>query len=153
MAIRAFLCRWTESQNGEFVAIENPIDQYLNDVSLSDPSVVGINFYARLSQAKRPNRLYMLKIIRGNLTTQEWNSIGAITGVRMSPAFKFSTPVSAVPTNVRSAIRSALDSVGCPRSVYDSAPTVGAFLRNLTAELNPDRVGFGGWELSDDEWA
>jgi hypothetical protein len=153
MTIRAFLCQWTETATPDGgLFIDNPIDTALNDVTLSAP-VVGVNFYARLSLAKRPDRLYMLKIMRGNLTDAEWTFIDNIGGVQMLPAGSFDRATSTLNNPTKNRIYTALDSMGIARTVFDSAATIGGFLRNLTAELDPSRVGFGPWELLAAEWA
>lgn len=153
MKIRVFLCQWTEVVTEGQVSIENPIDTALSDVRLSDPLIIGRNFYARVSQAKRPDKLYMIKVMRGDLADAEWTFIDNIGGVQMVPPTSFDAPVSSFNTPTRNRIYSALDSLGIPRTIFASASSVGGFLRNLTAELDPARVGFDDWELLTTEWA
>lgn len=152
MAIRVFLCPWSEQQTAEGLEIDNPIDAYLRDKPLSAPAI-GINYYARLSQAHRPDKLYMLKAMRGNITAAEWTTLDDLPGVRMVPPGAFNKATSSIGNSVRNQIYQAMDALGVPRSVYDSAATLGGFLRNLLNELDPGVVSFGPWELEPNEWA
>lgn len=152
MAIRVFACLWTEQQQGSTLYITNPIDDHLTDVSLSAP-VVGQNYYARLSQAKRPDKLFMLKVMRGNLQPAEWDTLAALPNTQMVPAGAFDRTINSVPASIRNRVYQMLDALGVPRTVWTSAATVGGFLRNLLIELNSEQSGFGQWELDAAEWA
>ena len=154
MAVRAFLCPWTEQAlPGGGLHIRNPISDYFENVSLSDASAVFNYFYARMSAARRPDKLYMITAIRGNLTSAEWTAIDAIAGVHMMPPGAFDKNVSSLNSPTRNKIYTALDSLGVPRTALDSAATVGGFLRNVLAELDPGNVSFGAWEMLPAEWA
>lgn len=152
MAIRVFLCLWSEEQNGDLLYIKDPIDEALNNTSLSAP-VVAMNYFARLSLAKRPDRQYMIKVMRGNLTADEWTSIGGIAGVRAVPPFRFDKQTSSIASSTKTKIYQALDNLGIPRTTFDSSATMGGFLRNMLHELDDQQSGFGAMELAADEWA
>ena len=152
MAIRVFLNRWTEQQDGDLLYIKDPIDDYLNDVSLSAP-VVSMNCYARIALSKRPDRVYLIKVMRGNLQEAEWTELGNLTGVKAVPPFRFNAPTTNVSTSMRNRIFQALDALGIPRTTFTSAPTIGNFLRNLLTELDGGARDFGSMELEVDEWA
>lgn len=152
MAIRVFLCTWTEQQDGEVLYIKDPIDEALNDTSLSAP-VVSLNYFGRLSLARRPDKSYLLKIMRGNLTEAEWSNIGQIPGVRAVPPFRFDKSTSTIGGATKAKIYQGLDALGIPRSTFDSASTMGGFLRNMLREIDDQQAGFGDIELSADEWA
>ena len=151
MAIRVFINQWTEQQDGDLLYIKDPIDDYLNDVSLSAP-VVSQNHFARIALNRRPDRLYLIKVMRGNLADAEWATLGNLQGVRMVPPGKFDDPISSIRNPVKNQIYTALDSMGIPRTTFDSAATIGGFLRNLLTELGGDATGFGAWELDAAEW-
>jgi len=152
MAIRVFVNRWTEQEDGGILYIKDPIDDYLADISLSEP-VVGINYYARISLNKRPDRVYLIKVMRGNLTETEWTELGNLTGVRAIPPFRFDKLTSTINTSTKNKIYQALDALGIPRTTFDSAATMGGFLRNMLTELGGDSTGYGSYELEPAEWA
>lgn len=152
MAIRVFFNRWAEEASGGLLYIKDPIDEYLANVSLSAP-VESINFHARIALNKRPDRVYLVKAMRGNLTTAEWDSLAAVPGVLMVPPGRFDDPVSSLKNPVKTKIYAALDNLGIPRSTFDSAASIGGFLRNVLLELNGADSGFGAWESDPAEWA
>lgn len=152
MAIRIFINQWTEQQDGGLLYIKDPIDDYLNNVSLSAP-VESANYYARLSLNKKPDRAYLIKAMRGNLTEAEWTTLDNLPGVIMVPPGRFDDPISTVKNPVKTKIYTALDGMGIPRTVFDSAATIGGFFRNLLTELGGSSTGFGSWELLPAEWA
>ena len=152
MAIRVFINRWTEQQLEDGLYIKDPIDDYLDTVQLSAP-VVGMNYYAKISLNKRPDRNYLIKVMRGNITESEWTSLDNLPGVIMIPPARFDDPISGVKNPVKTKIYAALDSMGIPRSVFDSAATIGGFIRNMLTELGGDASGFGAWELEPADWA
>lgn len=153
MAIRVFFCPWSEQQTPEGLYIDNPIDAYLRDRTLSDPQTVGINYYARFSLAHRPDKSYMVKVMRGNLQPAEWTALDDLPSVRMMPPGAFDKTTASLSNQVKNQIYQALDALGVPRTVFDSAATVGGFLRNVLAELDPSAVSFGAWELEPNKWA
>jgi len=153
MTIRVFINTWTEQALPDGgLYIKDPIDTYLNDISLSAP-VVGMNYYARISLNKRPDRVYLIKAMRGNITEAEWTTLDNLPGVIMVPPGKFDDPIGSVKNPVKTKIYTALDSMGIPRTVFDSAATIGGFLRNMLAELGGEDNSFGAWELDPAEWA
>lgn len=152
MAIRVFLCQWTEQQTADGLDIDNPIDAYLRDRTLS-AQVVGANYYARIALTKRPDKLYMLKAMRGDLTAAEWATLAGLPGVRMVPPGSFDKLTSSFNNPTRNQINTSLDALGVPRTAFTSAATVGGFLRNVLAELDSDNVSFGAWEKLPGEWA
>lgn len=152
MAIRVFINQWTEQASGGLLYIKDPIDDYLADVSLSAP-VVSVNFHAKIALSKRPDRVYLVKAMRGNLTDAEWTTLGGIPGVIAVPPGRFDDPVSSFNNPTKNKIYTALDSMGIPRSTFDSASSIGGFLRNLLTELGGADSGFGTWELNAAEWA
>ncbi len=152
MAIRVFLNVWTEQQNGNLAHIKEPIDAALANVALSAP-VESSNYYGRRALNHRPDKLYLVKVMWGNLTAAEWDGINAIQGVKMLPPMPFNTPVSSIPNNLKNKIVSVLDGLGIPNTVYTSASTIGGALRNILAEMNSEDESFGDAELSPDEWA
>ena len=152
MAIRVFINRWNERQDGDLLYINDPIDDYLNNISLSAP-VVSLNFYARISLNKRPDRVYLIKAMRGNITDAEWTALDNLPDVIMVPPGRFDDPIGTVKTPVKTKIYTALDGMGIPRTVFDSAATIGGFLRNLLTELGGADTSFGAWELYPTEWA
>ncbi len=152
MAIRVFINRWAEEQNGELLQINDPIDAYLRNVSLSAP-VVSQNYYAMIGLNKRPNRVYLIKIMRGNLTQAEWDNLGTVSNVRAVPAFRFNKQTSTINTPIKNKIYQALDELGIPLTTFDSAATFGGFLRNVLKELDETRTGFGTLETAQEEWA
>lgn len=152
MAIRVFLNKWAESPNGSNIQIKDPIDEYLNSVSLSAP-VVSLNHYAKMSLSNRPDRAYNIKVMRGDLTAAEWATLGGLAGVIAVPPGRFDDAISTIKTPVKTKIYSALDGLGIPRSAFDSAATIGGFIRNMLTELGGQQSGFGQWELLPAEWA
>lgn len=152
MAIRVFINQWTEQESGGLVHISDPIDAYLANVSLS-ADVESVNYYARISLNKRPDRLYLIKAMRGNLTAAEWAALDDLPGVLMVPPGKFDDPISSIKNAVKTKIYAALDSMGIPRTTFDSAATIGGFLRNMLAELGGADTSFGAYELDAAEWA
>ena len=152
MAIRVFINRWVEEPQGDLLYIKDPIDTYLNDISLSAP-VVSRNYYARISLNKRPDRVYLVKVMRGNLTQAEWDSLGALSDVRAVPAFRFDKLTSTINTATKNKIYQALDALGIPRTTFDSSATFGGFLRNVLAEMDGGDTDFGTAELAPEEWA
>lgn len=152
MAIRLFLNVWTEEQQGDILYIKDPIDEALANVSLSAP-VESTNYYGRISLNHRPDKLYMVKVMRGNLTNAEWDQINAIPGVRMFPPMPFNTPVENIKPSLKTKLLNVFDAMGIPRTVYNSAPTVGNALRNILAEMNSQEESFGDAELAPDDWA
>ena len=153
MAIRVFINQWTEQDVGNgSLHIKDPIDDYLNSTSLSAP-VVSMNYFAPIALNNRPQRVYLIKVMRGNLATTEWDTLDALPGVIMVPPGRFDDPISTVKTPVRNNIYAALDSLAIPRTTFDSAATIGEFLRNLLTDLGADATGFGEWELEAAEWA
>lgn len=154
MAIRVFLNQWTEVPLGDGrVYIKDPIDEYLTNVSLSDPLTFMQNFHGSFGLTNRPDRVYLLKVIQGNLTDAEWATLAALPGVRAVPPGAFDKTISSINNPTKNKIYAVLDSLGIPRSVFDSAPTVGSFLRNVLTELNGGAVSFGPLELASAEWA
>jgi hypothetical protein len=152
MAIRVFINRWAEQQDGDTLYIKDPIDDYLNDISLSAP-VESTNYYARISLNRRPDRVYLIKVMRGDLTQAEWDSLGALTGVRAVPAFRFDKLTSTVNTSTKNKIYQVLDALGIPRTTFDSSATFGGFLRNVLKELDETQESFGTIETLPEEWA
>jgi hypothetical protein len=152
MAIRVFINRWAEQQDGDTLFINDPIDDYLNNISLSAP-VDSHNYYARISLNNRPDRVYLIKVMRGNLTAAEWASFDALTGVRAVPAVRFDRATSTITTTMRNKIYQALDALGIPRTTYTSSATFGGFLRNVLHELDTSAEGFGAIENLPNEWA
>lgn len=152
MAIRVFLNQWTEQASGGLLYIKDPIDDYLADVSLSAP-VESVNFHAKIALSKRPDRVYLVKVMRGNLTAAEWTSLAALPGVVMLPPGRFDDPISSFNNPTKNKIYTALDGLGIPRTTLDSAASIGGFLRNVLTELDGSDSGFGAWELNAAEWA
>ena len=152
MAIRVFLNRWVEEPQGDQLYIKDPIDDYLANISLSAP-VDSSNFYARIALSKRPDRVYLIKVMRGDLTLAEWDSLGALTGVRAVPAFRVDKLTSTVNTSTKNKIYQVLDQLGIPRTTFDSSATFGGFLRNVLKELDETAEGFGVIETLPEEWA
>lgn len=152
MSIRVFLMPWSETVVSGGIDISNPISDYLANVSLSAP-VVSIDFYARRSLNTRPDKAYLVKVMRGNVQAAEWDALDALPGVQMLPPGAFDKTVASLNNPTRNRIYTALDGMGVPRSTLDSAATIGGFLRNVLAELDPANVGFGAWELEAAEWA
>lgn len=153
MAIRVFINQWTEFPSGGLVHIKDPIDAYLADVSLSAP-VVGQNFHANISPGtKRPDRAYLVKVMRGDLAAAEWDMLAGLPDVRMVPPKVLGTLVSALNTPARNAIYAVIDPLGIPRTTLTAAATLGDFLHNVLAELGSGYASFGTWELLDAEWA
>lgn len=153
MAIRVFVNRWTESPSGSNIQITDPIDAYLNNVSLSDPAFWAQNFISRTSLNKRPDKLYLIKVASGNLTDAEWATLGGLAGVIAVPPGRFDDPISTVKNPVKTKIYSFLDANGIPRTVFDSAATIGGFLRNMLIEVGSGDTSFGQLELMPAEWA
>jgi len=151
MAIRIFLNVWTEEESGGLVQVKDPIDEALANISLSAP-VDMRTFHARRSLANRPDKLFLIKVIKGNLTSAEWTQIDSIPGVRMLPAFRFDMPISEVPTTIKNNIKTKLNALGVPREVFDGAATVGGFFRNVLTWLNDDYLGYGDIEMEPAEW-
>lgn len=152
MAIRVFINRWAEQQDSGLLYIKDPIDDYLNNVVLSAP-VVSMNYHARIALNKRPDRVYLIKVMRGNLTEAEWATLGGLPGAAMVPPGRFDDSIGTINNQIKNKIYAALDSMGIPRTTFDSAATIGGFLRNLLTELGGDAGGFGSWELEAPEWA
>ena len=152
MAIRVFVNRWIEQPNSEGLHIEDPIDNALANVSLS-ADVRSRNYYAKLGLSRRPDRLYLIKVMQGNLTNAEWASISEIPGVTMVPHGRFDDAISTIKNPVKTKIYRFLDANGIPRTTFDSAPTIGGFLRNMLTELDSTEPGFGDIELMPAEWA
>lgn len=153
MAIRVFINTWSENQiSQDRLRITDPIDEYLANISLSAP-VVSNNYYGKIALNKRPDRSFLLKIMEGNLTDSEWNNLNALANVTMIPPHAFDLPITAVKNNIKNQIYAALDSLGISRTLFDSAATVGGFLRNVLIDLNDDEVGFGAYELTPESWA
>lgn len=152
MAIRVFINQWAEQLAGELLYIKDPIDEHLMNASLSAP-VESANFYAKPSLSKRPDRLYLIKVMRGNLAEAEWTALDNLPGVIMVPPGRFDDPTSTIKNPAKAKIYSSLDSMGIPRTTLDSAATIGGFLRNLLTELSGNDTGFGAWELEAAEWA
>lgn len=154
MAIRVFLNLWTEQilPNGQLY-IEDPIDEYLTDISVSDPNFKGQNYYGRMSLNNRPDKIFLLKICKGNLQPAEWDTLAALPGVKMVPPAPFDFPTASVPANIVAKVYKVLDALSIPRDTFDSSPTVGAFFRNLLKELDSNYQGFGDDELTPLDWA
>lgn len=151
MAIRVFLCTWTEEQSGGLVYIHNPIDDYLANISLSAP-VEGPNYYGKIALNRRPDKAFCIKVMRGSLTQGEWGTLAALPGVRAVPPGSFDKATSNINNPTKNKIYAVLDALGVSRSVFDSSATVGGFLRNLLLDLNNAEQGFGSWELDAAEW-
>lgn len=152
MAIRVFVNKWIEESSGGLIYIKDPIDDYLADISLSAP-VESANYYARIALNKRPDRMYLIKIMRGNLAQAEWDSLGELTGVRAVPAFRFDKLTSTINTSTKNKIYQVLDALGIPRTTFYSSATFGGFLRNVLKELDETADGFGVIETLPEEWA
>lgn len=152
MAIRVFINRWAEQQDGDTLYISDPIDEYLNNVSLSAP-VESQNYYARISLDRRPDRVYLIKVMRGNLAQSEWDSLNALTGVRMVPAFRFDKTIASISATNRQKIGAILNTLGIPSTTLSSAATFGGFLRNVLHELDDSAEGFGAIETQPAEWS
>jgi hypothetical protein len=153
MAIRIFLNVWTEEllpDGGLY--IKDPIDEALSNVSLSS-EVVSSNYYGRISNNNRPDKLFLIKIMKGNLANNEWDYINAIPRVKMLPPMPFNTPIASISTTLKNNILKVLDSLGIPRTVYTSSTTIGGALRNILAEMNSEATSFGSIENTPDEWA
>lgn len=152
MAIRVFLCTWTEQLSGGLVYIANPIDDYLANISLS-ADIEGPTYYGKRALTNRPDKAFCIKVMRGNLLATEWDVLAALPGVRMVPPGAFDKLTSSLNNPARNKIYTVLDALGVPRSVFDSAATIGGFFRNLLIDLNNSETGFGPWELAAAEWA
>lgn len=152
MAIRAYLTKWHEVDAGGLIYIRDAIDDHLDAASLS-ASIDTATYDARRGAGFRPDRLYRVRVLRGNLTQAEWDAIAALPDVRAIPNFRFDKQTNTIGASVKNKIYQALDALGIPRTAFDSSATLGGFLRNVLTELASDERGFGQWELLPDEWA
>lgn len=152
MAIRIFFTQWTEQASGGLVYIKEPITEALGNLSLSAPVEI-TNYIARRAANYRPDKGHFIVVVRGNLTTAEWDMLAGLAGVRMLPAARFDMQLSSVPVKIRNQIYAALDALGISRTTYDSSTTVGGFLRNVQQDLNNTYSGYGEAETLPAEWA
>ena len=155
MAIRVFINVWSEQQDGSTLYIKDPIAEYLNNVSLSDPGAVFVHKHSRISagNGNRPDKAFCVTVGRGNLTAGEWATLAALPGVRMVPPGSFNKTISSLNNPTKNKIYTALDALAIPRTTLDSAATVGGFLRNVLEFLGGDDRDFGPWESLTAEWA
>lgn len=155
MAIRVFLNTWTERTEGGTLHIIDPIADYLNNVSLSDPQAVFIHLHSRISagNGNRPDKAFLVTVGSGNLTSTEWDTLGSLTGVRAVPPAAFDRTIASLNNPTKNNIRNGLTSLGIPTSTLDSAATVGGFLRNVLEYLGGETQDFGSWESLLSEWA
>lgn len=150
--IRVFINFWREQDDGSTVSVYDPIDDYLNDISLSGP-FVGVNFYGTIAVNKRPDKLFLLKVCRADITDAEWATLANLANVRMLPAYAFDTPTANLKTNESNAITRALEHLQIPVETFTAASTIGGFFRSVCQHIKPEFSDFGEWELAPEEWA
>jgi len=153
MAIRAFLITWSEEQQGNLIQIVEPIDEYLSNISLSAP-VNARNFYAKRSQVNgRPDKVFLLKVMDGEITDQEWSTLAALPDVNMIPPNHLDKALSTLSKPLENQIKKLMGDYSIPLDIYNNSPTIGALLRNVLAYVNDSYAGFGDLEERPADWA
>ena len=157
--IRLFVNNWTVSTNGDQSVISDPIDDFLNNVSLSGP-FSSSNYYSAFNVdptpgASRPNKSALVKLCRGDILDAEWNTLAGLAQVKDMPALLLTTPTSTIKGPTQGKVNTALSTLGLPNSMLDAALTWGDFLHDVLIAIGSDDQTFGVYETAPYalEWA
>ena len=137
--IRAFITTWSIVDNH----VVNPIVDYVDTLSLAEPITCNM-YYPDADANGIPDKPYVLVIVKGPVGIEQLKNLA---GVKMIPAYGFNTPVSEIPSAVKTAIKDEMVSKGVPLSAFADVVVYGDFLKRLAKYFS---VGFNNFRpLSD----
>lgn len=142
--IRAFITTWELVGNH----IQNPIVEQ-GEAIVSGQFTCSM-FYPDADVDGIPDGTHVLILVKGANPTIE--DLAALPEVKMLPKYRFSKPVSEIPTGVKQVIKDYVVARGiAPSSVFDGVEVYGDFLKKLVKSFQVGFKGFGRCETEYDE--